>query len=559
MIAINLDHVTVTYIAQPIFRELSWEIHSDRCVGLIGPNGCGKSTLLRLIAGDLTSDTGFVVRQNGLKFGYLPQEPRLTPEQTVLQEALGASSELIQIERKLNEVESQLGEPTVYTNERKLAQVLEQQARLLEEYTRLGGLSYEGRVRAILQNVGFTTEADLNLLIATLSGGQKKLLGLAKLLITQPDILLLDEPDNHLDLAGKALLEKLINEHQGATIIVSHDRYLLDLVVDEIVEMEDGRLIHYPGDYSEYVFEKRMNQLRQQQLFQAQQKEINRLEESANRLLTWGRLYDNNKFIRRGKSILKRLEKIDRIEQPKTDRRRMGLELGGWRGSNKVLEITELDKIFPANANNEETIVLAGLNLLIWHGQRVGLVGPNGAGKSVLFRLILEQDTPSGGKIAKGPSVEIGYYAQEHETLDYKRSLLDTVRQAEKLSESQAVSFLGKFLFDYEKARGPVSALSGGERSRLQMALLMLTKANFLLLDEPTNNLDIASAEVLEDALEDFEGTVFVISHDRYFLDRVADHIVELVDGRLVEYVGGYSDYLAAKSKRKKQLTKGSH
>ena len=432
-----------------------------------------------------------------------------------------------------------------------MAQVLEQQTRLLEKYTQLGGPSYDKRVRAVLQSVGFTTEADLHLPVATLSGGQKKLLGLAKLLITQPDVLLLDEPDNHLDLAGKALLEQLINAHQGATIIVSHDRYLLDLVVDEIVELEDGRLTHYLGDYSEYVFEKHMNQLRQQQLFQAQQKEINRLEEAATRLLTWGRLYDNNKFIRRGKNILKRLDRIDRIDQPRMERRRMELALGGWRGSNKVLEIADLDKIFPANGGDEEKLVLAGLNLLIWHGERVGLVGPNGAGKSVLFRLILGQDTPSGGKIVTGPSVEIGYYAQEHETLDYKRSLIDTVRQAEKLSESQTVSFLGKFLFNYEKARGPVSDLSGGERSRLQMALLMLTKANCLLLDEPTNNLDIASAEVLEDALADFEGTVFVISHDRYFLDRVVDRIVELVDGQLVEYVGGYSDYLEAKSKRK--------
>lgn len=552
MIAINLDHVTVTYIAQPIFKDLSWEIHGDRCVGLIGPNGCGKSTLLRLIAGELSSDTGFVVRQNGLKLGYLTQEPNLTPDNTVQQEALAASAALAQVEQALSAVEHQLADPAVYASETRLTQVLEQQARLLEAYEQLGGPGYEKRVRAILQSVGFTSDADLNLTIATLSGGQKKLLGLAKLLITQPDILLLDEPDNHLDLAGKMLLEQLINEHQGATIIVSHDRYLLDLVVDEIVEMEDGRLTHYPGDYSEYVFEKRMNQLRQQQLFQAQQKEINRLEESANRLLTWGRLYDNNKFIRRGKSILKRLEKIDRIDQPKLERRRMELALGGWRGSNKVLEITNLDKIFASG--DEETIVLAGLNLLIWHGERVGLVGPNGAGKSVLFRLILGQDTRSGGKIVSGPSVEIGYYAQEHETLDYKRSLIDTVRQAEKLSESQTVSFLGKFLFDYEKARGPVSALSGGERSRLQMALLMLTKANFLLLDEPTNNLDIASAEVLEDALEDFEGTVFVISHDRYFLDRVVDRIVELVDGQLIEYVGGYSDYLATKSKRKHKL-----
>jgi len=551
MLAINLDHVTVTYIAHPIFRELSWEIHSDRCVGLIGPNGCGKSTLLRLIAGELTSDTGFVVRASGLKLGYLTQEPRLTLENSVLQEALTASAELAKIEQALAAVEHRLADPAVYGDETALAQVLEQQARWLEKYTQLGGPSYDKRVRAVLQSVGFTTEADLHLPVATLSGGQKKLLGLAKLLITQPDVLLLDEPDNHLDLAGKALLEQLINAHQGATIIVSHDRYLLDLVVDEIVELEDGRLTHYLGDYSEYVFEKHMNQLRQQQLFQAQQKEINRLEEAATRLLTWGRLYDNNKFIRRGKNILKRLDRIDRIDQPRMERRRMELALGGWRGSNKVLEITDLDRIFPANGGDEENIVLAGLNLLIWHGERVGLVGPNGAGKSVLFRLILGQDTPSGGKIVTGPSVEIGYYAQEHETLDYKRSLIDTVRQAEKLSESQTVSFLGKFLFNYEKARGPVSDLSGGERSRLQMALLMLTKANFLLLDEPTNNLDIASAEVLEDALADFEGTVFVISHDRYFLDRVVDRIVELVDGQLVEYVGGYSDYLEAKSKRK--------
>ncbi|MFN8487895.1 MAG: ABC-F family ATP-binding cassette domain-containing protein [Caldilineaceae bacterium] len=555
MIAINLDQVTVTYIAHPIFKELSWEIHSDRCVGLIGPNGCGKSTLLRLIAGELTSDTGFVVRASGLKLGYLTQEPRLTLENSVLQEALTASTELAQIEQALAAVEHHLADPAVYGDDTALAQVLEQQTRLLEKYTQLGGPSYDKRVRAVLQSVGFITEADLQLPVATLSGGQKKLLGLAKLLITQPDVLLLDEPDNHLDLAGKALLEQLINAHQGATIIVSHDRYLLDLVVDEIVELEDGRLTHYPGDYSEYVFEKHMSQLRQQQLFQAQQKEITRLEEAATRLLTWGRLYDNNKFIRRGKNILKRLDRLDRIEQPRLERRRMELALGGWRGSNKVLEITDLDKIFPATGADEENIVLAGLNLLIWHGERVGLVGPNGAGKSVLFRLILGQDTPSGGKIATGPSVEIGYYAQEHETLDYKRSLIDTVRQAEKLSESQTVSFLGKFLFNYEKARGPVSDLSGGERSRLQMALLMLTKANFLLLDEPTNNLDIASAEVLEDALADFEGTVFVISHDRYFLDRVVDRIVELVDGELVEYVGGYSDYLEAKSKRKANPT----
>jgi ATP-binding cassette subfamily F protein 3 len=243
---------------------------------------------------------------------------------------------------------------------------------------------------------------------------------------------------------------------------------------------------------------------------------------------------------------------MERVERPTLERRRMGLELNGWRGSDKVLEIVDLDKSFPATSNGAEavdgeTIILAGLDLLIWQGERVGVIGPNGSGKSLLFRLILGQEAPSGGHIKIGPSVKIGYYAQEHETLDYGRTLIDTVRQVAAVSETGAVRFLGRFLFSYEQARGRVGDLSGGERSRLQMALLMLSDANFLMLDEPTNNLDIPSAEVLENALAEFEGTVCVISHDRYFLDRVVDRVVELDEGALTEYLGGYSDYQAAK------------
>ena len=551
MIGVNLDRVTVTYVAEPVFENLSWEIHDDLVVGLIGPNGCGKSTLLRLIAGELTSDTGFVVRRKGLTIGYLSQEPRLRPGHTVWQEALAASTGLARVEEKLARVETRLADPAVYGDERALVRVLDRQARLLGEYERLGGPGYEGRVRATLRSLGFT-DADLDLPVDVLSGGQKKLVGLAKLLITRPDMLLLDEPDNHLDLEGKAFLERTIRGYDGAVVIVSHDRYLLDLVVDEIVDLEDGRLTRYPGSYSEYAFEKQMHLLRQQQLYQAQQKEIVRLEQAAKRLMTWGKVYDNVKFIRRGRNILKRLERMDRIDRPVLERRRMGLELPGWRGSNKVLEIVDLDKSFPpeplGSGQVDETIVLAGLDLLIWRGERVGMVGPNGAGKSVLFRLILGQEMPTGGQIKIGPSVKIGAYAQEHETLDYGRTLIDTVRQAARLSEEAAVRFLGRFLFGYEQARGVVANLSGGERSRLQMALLMLSGANLLLLDEPTNNLDILSAEVLESALADFEGTVFVISHDRYFLDRVVDRIVELDEGALAEYAGGYSDFEAAKT-----------
>ncbi len=552
MIAIDIHDISVTYIAKPVFTDLSWQIHDDRCVGSVGPNGAGKSTLLRLIAGHLSVDGGSIMRSSGLSVGYLRQEPQLNAGRTVWEEALTASTDLAEIEAHLALCEAELADPKVYGDEKRLSQALDNQARLLARFEELGGLNYEGRVRAALARVGFQSETDLGLGIETLSGGQRKLVGLAKLLVVQPKLLLLDEPDNHLDMAGKALLESVIREYKGGVVIVSHDRYLLDMVADEIAELEDGRMTVYPGNYSEYVFEKQARLLRQQQLFQAQQKEITRLEQAAKRLLIWGRTYDNEKLIKRGKSIEKRIERIERIDKPVLERKTMALELAGWRGSNKVLEIRDLDRVFQTE-RGDELLVLAGLNLLLWHGERVGLVGPNGAGKSVLFRLLLGEDEPSGGEIVIGPSVNVGYYAQQHETLDYDLTLIETIRHAAPVTESTAVSFLGRFLFTYEQARSKVRTLSGGERSRLQMALLMLLNANFLLLDEPTNNLDIASVEVLEDVLGEFEGTLLVISHDRYFLDRVVDRIVELDNGALTEYLGGYSDYQAEKTERAKR------
>ncbi len=541
MIAVNLDKIAYTYVSQPVFSDLSWEIHDDRVVGLIGPNGCGKSTLLRLIAGELTSDAGFLVRRKDLSIGYLHQDVRLTPGARLLDEVLNCSSELARVQAELQAVEVSLGDPQVYGVEKALARAMQRQERLLLEYERLGGATFASRARTALLDLGFS-ESDFSLPVDVLSGGQQKLVGLARLLLTQPDLLLLDEPDNHLDLEGKALLERMLREYKGAAVIVSHDRYLLDLVVDEIAELEDGRLTVYPGSYSEYAFEKQTRLLRQQQVFQAQQKEIHRLEQAAKRLLTWGRVYDNNKFIRRGKNILNRLERMDRIDRPVLERRRMGLELAGWVGSQKVLELKDLSKSFPTPDGGEERL-FERLNLRIDHGERVGLVGPNGAGKSVLFRILRGEVEPSGGEAVLGPSVKVGYYAQQHETLDMRRTLLDTVQYEANLSEDNAVALLERFLFSYQQARQLVGQLSGGERSRLQLLLLMRSGANFLLLDEPTNHLDIQSAEVLEGALQDFEGTLLVISHDRYFLDQVAGRVVELNEGGLREFAGGYSDY----------------
>ncbi len=463
----------------------------------------------------------------------------------MLEETLSASTELKEVEAELRKVEESLGLEEVYGDDKKLSRVISKQEKLLIRFEELGGNNFQSRVRSTLLSMGIKEE-EFDLGVDMLSGGQKKLVGLAKLLVTQPDLLLLDEPDNHLDLAGKTFLEKFIRNFNGGVVIISHDRYLLDVVADEIAELEDGKISIYKGNYSEYSFEKEARLIRQQEVFQAQEKEINRLETSAKRLLTWGHVHDNVKFIKRGKNILKRIERIERIDKPILDRKKMNLEIAGWRGSNKVLELVNLSKSFPTQLG-EDRKILDDLNFSLWHGERVGLVGPNGAGKSLLFQLILEKMTADSGEIIIGPSIKTGYYAQEHETLDYSRTLIDTIRHAAPLSEEKAVSFLGKFLFTYDQDRNLVSALSGGERSRLQMALLMLTGVNFLLLDEPTNNLDIASAEVLEEALDDFEGSILVISHDRYFLDRVVSRIIELDQGKINTYLGGFSDYLETK------------
>ena len=541
MLAVNLTNLKLDLFARHILTRVDWEIHDDRCVGLIGANGAGKSSLLKLIAGELTPDGGSITRAKGLTIGYLQQDPALDPDKTALEEALAASTELPALEKDLLTIEHKLSDPAVYSNTKALERILEMQQRLLERYEELGGLNYEKRVCETLRGLGLD-EADFNNKVANLSGGQKKLVGLAKLLITKPKLLLLDEPDNHLDLDGKVFLEHTINDYHGAVVIVSHDRYLLDHVVNEIAELEAGCITTWPGTYSEFAFEKQMRLARQQQLYDIQQREIKRLQTAAKQLLVWGRQYDNEDLVRRGKNILGRIERMDKLDRPVLEPKRMDLQLNGWRGSNKVLEIKGLAKTFhPA-----ETL-FTDFDLLIRHGERVGVVGPNGAGKSVLLKMILGEVPIDRGEIIIGPSVSIGYYAQQHETLDRDQTLIDLIRHAKECSEGAAVAFLLKFLFTYVQCRQRVGDLSGGERSRLQLALLMLSSANCLLLDEPTNNLDIASAEVLENALQSFEGTVLCVSHDRYFLDRITNRIVELEGGRLTDYLGGYSDYAERK------------
>jgi ATP-binding cassette subfamily F protein 3 len=397
-------------------------------------------------------------------------------------------------------------------------------------------------VREVLRGLGLP-ETDFEKPIRALSGGQKKLIGLARLLLARPSVLLLDEPDNHLDMPGKAYLEKLINEYPGAVVIISHDRYILDAVATHIAEIEDGKITTFTGNYTEFIVDKEEHLARQEELYQVQQREIGRLEMAIKRYAMWGKVYDNEKFAKKAKTMQKRLDKMDKIEKPVLERRKMDFAINGWRGSNQVLELVNVSKCFPASPWVQDRVILDDINFLVRHGERVGLIGANGAGKSVLLRLILGKEQPTDGEIKIGPSVKVGYYAQEHDILDFKQTLIDAVRLAGNMSESNAVSFLIRYLFPYQQATQRIGSLSGGERSRLQLALLVLSGANFLLLDEPTNNLDIASAEVLENALNDFNGTVLVISHDRYFLDRTVDRIFALENGSITEYIGGYSDY----------------
>lgn len=563
----RLAKATLYFGAQEIFRDLSWEIYHDARIGLVGPNGAGKSSILKLLAGEMETSGGLAQITRGVRVGYLPQEVHFGLERTLLDEALDASPTLAALEHEMQQLEAQMGDPQIYNDQKKLTRVMDRHAHAVQEFEAMGGLNFDNRVRATLRGLGFEDQ-DFALPLSALSGGQKKLVGLAKLLIEQPELLLLDEPDNHLDLRGKEFLEKLIADYPGAVVIVSHDRYLLDIVAEEIAELEDGKITLYVGNYSEYQFEKRQKLLRQQQMFQIQQRDIQRLEFSIRRLMGW-RTGQNEKFVRRARSMQKRLDKLEKIDRPKMERRAIGLDLNAAkRGSNKVLEIKHLAKAFPAAASGTPRIsstmrddaapdprggtnvVLRDVNLVMWLGERVGIIGPNGAGKTVMFRCLLGQEEPDRGEIYIGPSTTQAYYSQEHETLNFDNTVADEVRRVKPMIDREVFGLLGRFLFSAEDSKKKIRNLSGGEKARVQMAKLMLQSANLLMLDEPTNHLDIQSAEVLEEALDDYNGSLLMISHDRYFLDNVATRIVELEDGKLTEYLGNYTYYVEEKARR---------
>lgn len=538
MLLVNFSKVWKDYGGNAVFDDVNLEIIEGERIGLVGENGSGKSTLFKLIAGLDTPTRGVISRRRNLTIGYLTQEvdPRLD-HKTIFEVVSETSAELAELPHILAELEARMSDPEIADDPDTMTRVLEEYGKAQERFEALGGYTLGHRVETVLNGLGFAA-SELTQQVGVLSGGEKKLVNLARILIEMPDLLLLDEPDNHLDLQAKAWLEQYIRNYPGTVLIISHDRHLLDRAVKQIFELEDGSIIAYAGNYSFYYEERQRRLLKQQELYAVQQVEIKRLEASMRQLKSWAKM--NPKFAGRAEYMAKRVEKFkeDAVNRPILERDRIKVDLEAERSGKKVLEVKGLSKIIDGR------VLFAPFDLTVLYGERIGIVGANGSGKTTLLKTMMDLIAATTGSVKIGASVVPGYYAQEQETLPFDSTPIDFVRRLKKMTEPQAISFLHGLLFRYEDLHTPIRNLSGGEKSRLQMARLMLTEANFLLLDEPTNNLDIASTEVLEEALDEFEGTVLAVSHDRYFLDKIVSKIVAIGnDGQVCVYPGNFSYY----------------
>jgi len=541
MALISARGLAKSFGSRLILDGLDLDVEPGVRMGAVGPNGGGKSTLLRILAGEEAADAGDVTQRRGLAVAYLPQQPEGEDHDALA--ALRASRpDIAALERELAEIEDALGASGDDLD--RMTRLLRRQEDTIGRWTAAGGPGFEGRARALLTDVGLDAD-DLAKPTRVLSGGRRKLVSLAACLLRDPDVLLLDEPEAHLDVEARERLERLIRSFDGAVVVVSHDRYLLDETVGAIAELDGGRIRMWPGNYSAYTIARELELQRQQQLYVTQQKEIARLEEAIRRFEDWARRVVDERHIKQARNKQRQIDRMEKVDRPVLERRKIALELRPHaRGGERVVELLD------AGIELGGRPVLAGVDLTVLRGERVGVVGQNGAGKSVLLRLLAGELEPAGGERKAGPSIRFGRLAQDRRPDAPTATPLELVRRAAPISEGEAVSRLMKFLFGYEQVRRPVSTLSGGEWTRLQLLLLMLQGANCLLLDEPTNHLDIASVEMLEAALESYEGTAIFVSHDRYFLDRIADRILEVGDGSVRSYEGGWSTWRARSMRR---------
>jgi ATP-binding cassette subfamily F protein 3 len=468
---------------------------------------------------------------------FLPQQLE-GDDRHALETLRAARPDLDELEHELATVEGALGETGEDLD--RLTKLLKRQEGLLERWTAAGGPGFEGRARALLIDVGLE-DGDLAKTTRVLSGGQRKLVGLAACLLRDPDVLLLDEPEAHLDVEARERMELLMRSFDGAVVAVSHDRYLLDETVSGIAELSGGKVRMWPGNYSAYTVARELELQRQQQMYVTQQKEIARLEEAIRRFKDWASRVVDERHIKQARNKQRQIDRMDMVDRPVLERRKIALELRPHaRGGERVVELASVGVELGGRP------ILVDVALTVLRGERVGVVGDNGAGKSVLLQVLAGGLAPTEGERKAGPSIRFGVLEQDRRPDDPTATPLELVRRAAPISEGEAVSRLMKFLFNYEQVRRPLESLSGGEWTRLQLLLLMLQGANCLLLDEPTNHLDIESVEMLESALESFEGTAIFVSHDRYFLDRIADRILEVEGGDVRSYEGGWSSWRRA-------------
>lgn len=540
MIVLQAQNLTKSYGVDLIFQGVSFIVEAGDKIALVGPNGAGKSTLLKCLVGEESLDEGLVTLGRGVSCGYLSQTVSLEDlELPAFQLVMEAFQDLVALRQELAETEKLMSDPANYENEHKLNRIMETYAALTARYEMEGGYTFEARVREVLTGLGFAKE-DWERPVKTFSGGQKTRLALARLLAREPDLLLLDEPTNYLDLETMEWLETYLKQYRGAVLVVSHDRYFLDAVVEQVLELEQGRLNSYQGNYSEYAVKKAQAEAAAQKAYALQEARIARLVAYIDR-------YRAGIKARQARGRETQLAKMLKLEKPRERSQvKLRFDPGGSSG-NQVLLVKDL------TFGYEGKPLFSNLHLELWQGDRVALVGANGTGKTTLLKLLLGQLQAPTGSVSFGARVKWAYFAQEGETLKSNNTVLQELLADADLTLEEARSHLARFLFRGDDLDKKVGTLSGGERSRLALAKLILTKANLLILDEPTNHLDMETRQVLEDALAGYEGTLFFVSHDRYFINQVANQVWELEQGRLHPYLGDYDYYRWKKEEIKKR------
>lgn len=546
MIMLSCNNVSKSFGVETILEDISFSVNEGDKIGIVGVNGTGKTTLFKVITGIFPHDKGDIFTSKNCRLGYLEQNTNFYSEKTIYDEVVSVFSDLIEAEEELRSLEHQIASLSAKESSSgdQLKKVMDTYGKKYEEFEKKNGYAYKSEVRGTLKGLGFSDE-EMNKPVNVLSGGEKTRVLLAKLLLSKPSLLLLDEPTNHLDADAIEWLEAFLRSYEETIMIISHDRYFLDQSVNRIFEMENKRLTSYNGNYTDYQKQAKINREIRLKQYENQQRDIKKQEESIERLKAYGR----EKHLKRARSKEKMLDKVDRLDKPQELRKkaRFNFVLRHHSG-NDVLKAQGLGKSFG------DRKLFEGVDFDLYRGEKVALIGPNGVGKSTLFKIIMGDESQDQGEYKLGQGVDIAYFHQEQKSLNLENSIIDEVWDDNPhMTQTEVRNLLGAFLFEGEDVFKSIRSLSGGERARVAILKLILSKSNLLLLDEPTNHLDIDSKEVLEDALKEYEGTLLTISHDRYFLNTVVDRILVLKPNGIEEYLGNYEYY---QNKKKEESEK---